>query len=120
MSVVQIELSRLLHGAEKLCTSRNQSLPVELGKSLFEECEGGVVFSKAHYLLDSSHSDYTDDVARVVFNSSDSTWLVEVPLDEGVQGDSVLWGPYPYLSRSKDLELILHEIEKDPKTYFWV
>ena len=46
MSVIHIELNRLLIGAEKLCTSRNRSLPVELGKSLYEECEGGcAVFS---------------------------------------------------------------------------
>lgn len=49
MSVIHIELNRLLIGAERLCTSRNSNLPVELGKSLYEECEGGVLFSQAHY-----------------------------------------------------------------------
>ncbi|WP_435249944.1 DUF3024 domain-containing protein [Vibrio sp. nBUS_14] len=119
MSVIHIELNRLLIGAERLCTSRNRSLPVELGKSLFEECEGGVLFSQAHYLLDSSHSDYTSEIACVTFDESLSCWLVVVPLEDNAKTDSVNWGPYPYLPQSKDLDAILAEIEKDPKSYFW-
>ncbi|MEZ9515526.1 DUF3024 domain-containing protein [Vibrio splendidus] len=119
MSVIHIELNRLLIGAERLCTSRNRSLPVELGKSLYEECEGGVLFSQAHYLLDSSHSDYTNEIVCVTFDESLSCWLVAVPLEDNTETDSVNWGPYPYLPQSKDLDAILAEIEKDPKSYFW-
>jgi hypothetical protein len=119
MSIIHIELNRLLVGAERICTSRNRSLPVELGKSLYEEYKGGVLFSQAHYLLDSSHSDYTNEIARVIFDESSSCWLVMVPLEIEVSTDSVNWGPYPYLPKSKDLEAILSEIEKDPKSYFW-
>ncbi|MFA0054571.1 MULTISPECIES: DUF3024 domain-containing protein [Vibrio] len=119
MSVIYIELNRLLIGAERLCTSRNRSLPVELGKSLYEACEGGVVFSQAHYLLDSSHSDYTNDIACVIFDELLSCWSVMVPLEGESESDSVNWGPYPYLAKSKDLDAILSEIEKDPKSYFW-
>jgi hypothetical protein len=42
-----------------------------------------------------------------------------VPLEGDVETDSVNWGPYPYLPKSKDLDAILAEIEKDPKSYFW-
>ncbi|WP_299695626.1 DUF3024 domain-containing protein [uncultured Vibrio sp.] len=119
MSVIQIEVSRLLIGAERLCTSRNQSLPVELGKSLYEECESGVSFSMAHYLLDSSHSDYTNEIARVTYDESRSCWLVMVPLENEAKTGHLNWGPYPYLPQSKDLDAILLEIEKDPKSYFW-
>lgn len=119
MSVIHIELNRLLVGAERLCTSRNRSLPVELGKSLYEECEGGVLFSQAHYLLDSSHSDYTNEIVCVTFDESSAYWLVTVPLEQDVTTDTIAWGPYPYLPKSKDLEAVLAEIEKDPKSYFW-
>ncbi|MDN3702401.1 DUF3024 domain-containing protein [Vibrio artabrorum] len=119
MSVTHIELNRLLSGAERLCTCRNRSLPVELGKSLFEVYKGGVLFSQAHYLLDSSHSHYTNEIAYVTFDESLSCWLVMVPVGEQAECDSVNWGPYPYLPQSKDLDAILTEIEKDPKSYFW-
>ncbi|MDA0154463.1 DUF3024 domain-containing protein [Vibrio sp. Makdt] len=119
MSVIHIELNRLLVGAEKLCTSRNSSLPVELGKSLYEECKGGVMFSQAHYLLDSSHCDYTNDIACVTFDEHSACWLVTVPLESDETTDIIAWGPYPYLPQSKDLDAVLSEIEKDPKSYFW-
>ncbi|MFZ3406850.1 DUF3024 domain-containing protein [Vibrio chagasii] len=119
MSVIHIELNRLLVGAEKLCTSRNSSLPVELGKSLYEECKGGVMFLQAHYLLDSSHSDYTNDIACVTFDEHSACWLVTVPLESDETTDIIAWGPYPYLPQSKDLDAVLSEIEKDPKSYFW-
>ena len=119
MSVIHIERNRLLIGAERICTSRNCSLPVELGKSLYEECERGVLFYQAHYLLDSSHSYYINEIARVTFDESLSCWWVTVPLEDDTETDSVNWGPYPYLPKSKDLDAILTEIEKDPKSNFW-
>ena len=117
MSVVQMEIGRLLAGAERVCHARNTSLPVALGKSLFEPCINGVIFSKAYYLLDSSHCDYTDEVVKVVFDDVNHMWLLFMPMREGQAGPK--WGPYPFLPKSQDIEIILQEIEKDPHAYFW-
>ncbi|MGF1709727.1 DUF3024 domain-containing protein [Vibrio kagoshimensis] len=117
MSVVKMEIGRLLAGAERVCHSRNTSLPVALGKSLFEPCLNGAVFSKAHYLLDSSHCDYTNEVAKVVFEEANQIWLLFMPMDKG-QVD-LKWGPYPFLPQCHDIDIILQEIEKDPHAYFW-
>ncbi|WP_394251626.1 DUF3024 domain-containing protein [Vibrio profundi] len=116
MSVIQMEMSRLVFNARRLCTNRNTNLPVELGKSLCESCDDGVTFSKAHYLLDSSHSEYVSYVAKVVFEEDGHRWLVYIPSSEQ---DDFNWIPYPFLPRTEDLDAILREIEKDPQSYFW-
>ncbi|GAL17398.1 hypothetical protein JCM19235_5947 [Vibrio maritimus] len=77
--------------------------------------EQGVVFSKAHYLLDSTSSSYTSAVAKVELDPNDQNWLVFVPDEE----DGETWIPYPFLGKSSDLTAVMREIEKDPKAYFW-
>ncbi|MGF1753897.1 DUF3024 domain-containing protein [Vibrio makurazakiensis] len=116
MSVIHMEVSRLLISAKRLCMNRNANLPVELGKSMYEPCENGVTFSKAHYLLDSSHSEYISSVAKVTFDETVYRWLVFIPCDEE---QDINWMPYPFLPSTENLNTILREIEKDPKSYFW-
>ncbi len=113
MSLIEMTQCRLERCAELLCANRNKSMPVELGKSLYELDENSVVFSKAHYLLDSVASSYTSIVAKVELDLDTKMWMLFVPNEEDK------WIPYPFLARSADLTAIMREIEKDPKSYFW-
>ncbi|GAL33627.1 hypothetical protein JCM19240_2323 [Vibrio maritimus] len=115
MTLIQMSQCRLERCAEIVCSNRNRSMPVELGKSLFEMLEHGVLFSKAHYLLDSKSSSYTSAVAKVELDANDNQWLVYVPDEQ----DGEAWIPYPFLGKSSDLTAVMREIEKDPKAYFW-
>ncbi|SEG04118.1 DUF3024 domain-containing protein [Vibrio hangzhouensis] len=115
MTLIEMSQCRLERCAEIVCSNRNKSMPVELGKSLFEMLDHGVLFSKAHYLLDSSTSSYISAVARVELDSNTREWLLFVPDEE----DGNNWMPYPFLGKSSDLTAIMREIEKDPKAYFW-
>ncbi|MCL9776621.1 DUF3024 domain-containing protein [Vibrio methylphosphonaticus] len=115
MTLIQMSQCRLERCAEMVCMNRNKSIPVELGKSLFETIPNGVLFSNAHYLLDSTFSDYTNSVAKVEFDSFEKSWHLSIPSED----DESQWIPYPFLSQSRDLTAIMREIEKDPKAYFW-
>ena len=115
MTLIEMSQCRLERCAEIVCSNRNKSIPVELGKSLFEMVEHGVLFSKAHYLLDSSSSSYTSVVVKVLFDSNTREWSIFVPDED--EGDN--WMPYPFLGKSTDLTAVMREIEKDPKAYFW-
>lgn len=64
MSVSQMATSRLYKLVHSLCSARNANLPVEQGKCLYEPVENGVELHRAHFLLDSQHSEYTSPVAK--------------------------------------------------------
>ncbi len=116
MTIVNLLQRQIERRAELVCHSRNRSLPVDLGKSSFEVIENGVQFILHHYKLDSVHSEYSTNVARIIWNEKQSQWEVFVPCREE---ESRLWIPYPFLSKSSDLTAVMREIERDPKSYFW-
>jgi len=117
MTVVNLLQRQIERRAELLCHSRNRSLPVDLGKTSFEPIEDGIQFLQYHYKLDSVHSEYSNVVARVVWDSEQSCWTLFIPSREE---ESEQWIPYPFLPRSNDLTALMREIEKDPKSYFWI
>lgn len=118
MAVVNLLQRQVERRAELVCQSRNQSLPVDLGKSSFEPIEDGVQFIQHHYKLDSVHSEYSSIVARIVWDNADNLWKLYIPSRED-KSASGQWVPYPFISKSADLTALMREIEKDPKSYFW-
>lgn len=110
---------RLKRGAEEVCTHRNTSLPVELGKAVYELTSLGLTFSKAHFRLDSMHCDFFSVVVKVEYVEEENIWKVQIPNSESVDSQ-FQWVPYPFLPQSGDLTAVFREIEKDPKSYFWV
>ncbi len=116
MSLVSLLQKQVESRALIVCQNRNRSLPVELGKSCFESFDCGVEFIKQHYLLDSTHMDYTSSVARVEWNPTQACWHLMIPKDSN---QPTTWLPYPYLIKSQDLTAIMREIDKDPKSLFW-
>ncbi|MGF1719578.1 DUF3024 domain-containing protein [Vibrio kyushuensis] len=114
MSLINLLQKQIETRAQAVCQNRNRSLPVELGKSGYEPMGNGVQFIKQHYLLDSSHCDYSSCVARILWNSGNETWELTIPNEDGE-----LWIPYPYLFKSSDLTALTREVEKDPKSYIW-
>ncbi|MGC9402390.1 DUF3024 domain-containing protein [Vibrio genomosp. F10] len=114
MSLINLLQKQVEVRAQAVCQNRNRSLPVELGKSGYEPMMNGVQFIKQHYLLDSSHCDYTSCVARILWNGDLAQWELTIPSEEGEQ-----WIPYPYLFKSSDLTALIREVEKDPKSYIW-
>ncbi|NLS14564.1 DUF3024 domain-containing protein [Vibrio sp. SM6] len=119
MSVTQIAIGRLLRDADALCHRRNMNTAVELGKCDFEPIDHGVEFYKAHYLLDSQHSEYSESVARVIYHPSDHLWWLYIPGKVATGSDEPMWYAYPYLPNSAELSCLLEEIERDPRAYFW-
>lgn len=117
MAVINLLQRQIEKRAEWLCQNRNQSLPVDLGKSSYESVDNGVQFIWHHYKLDSNQCDYTSVVARVIWEEEHSLWALYVPAEP--IGSEYQWIPYPYLSKSIDLTALIREIEKDPKSYFW-
>ncbi|WP_440887647.1 DUF3024 domain-containing protein [Vibrio sp. WZ-1] len=117
MSVSRLAMSRLNKAIQTFCSKRNASLPVELGKSLYEPIDNGVELYHAHYLLDSQHSEYTSSIARILFHEGTQTWLFFVPSEEEKEGSE--WVPYSSLPRCKELEDLIAELETDPQACFW-
>lgn len=115
MGLVSLLQRQIESRAEVICRCRNQNLPSELGKASFEPIEEGVIFIKQHYLLDSSHCDYSSQVAKVCWDRSTSLWRLFMTDSQ----DDEIWLPYPYLAQSSDLTAITREITKDPKSLFW-
>ncbi|MCE0495577.1 DUF3024 domain-containing protein [Vibrio salinus] len=114
MTVINLMQRQIEHRAELLCQNRNKGLPVGIGKCCYEPVKNGVQFIKHHYKLDSSHSDYSTLVARIIWDEPLKSWCLNVPHEK--EGE---WIPYPFLSQSDDLTAIIREIEKDPKSMFW-
>ncbi|KII76148.1 DUF3024 domain-containing protein [Vibrio renipiscarius] len=116
MSLVSLLQKQVETRAETICHHRNQNMPTALGgKADFESIVNGVIFFNQHYLLDSSHCDYTSAIAKVCWDDEQQAWLLFM-IDEQYDDD---WQPYPYLSQSQDLTAIMREIDKDPKNLFW-
>ncbi|MBA5764353.1 DUF3024 domain-containing protein [Vibrio sp. 404] len=115
MGLVSLLQRQVESRAEIICRCRNQNLPAELGKASFEPIEDGVIFIKQHYLLDSSHCDYSSQVAKICWDSHMNLWRLFIMDDQ----DDENWLPYPYLSQSADLTAIMRELDKDPKSLFW-
>ncbi|MBF9002561.1 DUF3024 domain-containing protein [Vibrio nitrifigilis] len=118
MAVVDLIQRQIERRAELVCQNRNQSLPIEMGKSGFESIEQGVHFVQHHYKLDSTRCDYSSLVAKLVWQQTDNQWALYVA-DNDDDAGSVQWRPYPYLSKSGDLTALIREVEKDPKSIFW-
>ena len=115
MSLVSLLQKQVEIRAEAICRHRNQSMPTELGKADFESITNGVIFFNQHYLLDSSHFDYTSPVAKVCWDEGNQAWLLFM-MDEQSEEE---WLAYPYLSQSQDLTAIMRELDKDPENLFW-
>lgn len=115
MSLISLLQKQVEVRAEAICRHRNQSMPTELGKADFESITNGVIFFNQHYLLDSSHFDYTSPVAKVCWDEGDQAWLLFM-MDEQSEEE---WIAYPYLSQSQDLTAIMRELDKDPENLFW-
>lgn len=115
MGLVSLLQRQVESRAELICKQRNQSTPAELGKASFEAISNGVVFSKQHFLLDSSHCHYMNPIAKVAWNHEINQWQLFMPHD----ANNDQWIPYPYLAQSVDLTAIMREIDKDPKAIFW-
>lgn len=114
MSVVSLLQRQVESRAQLICRQRNQGVPVELGKASYEATHNGVVFFKQHFLLDSAHCDYVNQIAKVEWCPKNRKWQLFMP-DETQQS----WLPYPFLASSTDLTAIMREIDKDPKEMFW-
>ncbi|KOO04755.1 DUF3024 domain-containing protein [Vibrio nereis] len=114
MVVVSLLQRQVESRAQLICQQRNQSVPAELGKASFEATNNGVVFFKQHFLLDSAHCDYIDQVAKVKWCEQSKRWQLFMPDEEKER-----WLPYPFLASSTDLTAIMREIDKDPKEMFW-
>ncbi|WP_038173205.1 MULTISPECIES: DUF3024 domain-containing protein [Vibrio] len=115
MGLVSLLQRQVESRAQLICKQRNQSTPAELGKACYEVLNNGVVFIKQHFLLDSSHCDYTNPVAKVEWNGELNQWQLFMPHETELEA----WMPYPYLAQSSDLTAITREIAKDPKAMFW-
>jgi hypothetical protein len=115
MGLVSLLQKQVESRAQIICQQRNQSTPAELGKASYESLPNGVIFSKQHFLLDSSHCDYTTHVAKVQWNEELSQWQLFKPSET----DTEIWLPYPFLASSSDLTAIMREVAKDPKAMFW-
>ncbi|UUM33013.1 DUF3024 domain-containing protein [Vibrio japonicus] len=115
MSVVSLLQRQVESRAQLICKQRNQSVPAELGKATYETIEDGVVFIKEHFLLDSTHREFINRVAKVEWNADKIRWELFMP--DTIYADR--WLPYPFLSSSSDLTAIMREIDKDPKAIFW-
>lgn len=117
MNLTSILQRQVENRALRVCSCRNQGIPIALGgRSHFESIDNGVNFIHDHYLLDSVHSDYSSVVARVQWSDNDKCWLLSVPKDSGTNAS---WLPYQPLAHSKDLTKIMNEIESDPNASFW-
>lgn len=116
MSVSQLATSRLYKLVHLLCTDRNANLPVEQGKCLYEPVENGVELHRAHFLLDSQHSEYTSPVAKILFDEKTQLWRFYVP---SYRTGDLNWVPYETLPQSQSLEALLDELESDPLACFW-
>ncbi|MGP8307960.1 DUF3024 domain-containing protein [Vibrio sp. YIC-376] len=116
MSVSQIATSRLYKLVHSLCSERNANLPVELGKCLYEPIENGVELYRAHFLLDSQHSEYTSPVAKILFDDKTQLWRFYIP---SYRTGDLKWVPYETLPYSESLEVLLGELATDPKACFW-
>lgn len=119
MGLVSLLQKQVETRAQMICQQRNQSLPTELGKAGFESLDNGVVFIQQHFLLDSSHCDYTYPIAKVVWNSELGLWQLFVPNDEESDESNDYWSPYPYLTPSSDLASVMKEVAQDPNAVFW-
>lgn len=115
MSVVSLLQRQVESRAQLICQQRNQGVPAELGKASYETIGNGVVFIKQHFLLDSSHCDYMQPVAKVTWSDKTNSWELYMPDETSNES----WLPYPFLARSSDLTCIMREIDKDPKSMFW-
>lgn len=116
MCLVSLLQRQVESRAEQICKHRNQSMPAELGKASYESRHNEVTFIKQHFLLDSSHCDYMNPVAKVCWSDELTLWQLFLPH----HSEPEQWLPYPYLAQSSDLTAIMREIEKDPKAIFWV
>ncbi|PFG58380.1 Protein of unknown function (DUF3024) [Vibrio sp. ES.051] len=116
MSVSQMATSRLYKLVQSFCSTRNVNLPVEQGKCLYELVENGVELYRAHFLLDSQHSEYTSPIAKILFDASTQRWYFYVPT---YRYDLLRWIPYKPLPHSKKLEDFFTELENDPQACFW-
>ncbi|TFH91134.1 DUF3024 domain-containing protein [Vibrio ouci] len=116
MGLVSLLQRQLESRAQLICKQRNQSTPAELGKASYESMNNGVIFIKQHFLLDSTHCDYMNPVAKVSWNGELNLWQLFLPHHSEVDS----WLPYPFLAQSSDLTAIMREIDKDPKSMFWL
>lgn len=115
MGLVSLLQRQVESRAQLICKQRNQSTPAELGKASYEPLTNGVVFIKQHFLLDSSHCDYMNPIAKVLWSHDTNQWQLFLPHES----DSDTWLPYPFLAQSSDLTAIMREVDKDPKSMFW-
>ena len=115
MSVVSLLQRQVESRAQLICQQRNQSVPAEPGKASYEVTPHGVVFIKEHFLLDSTHREFLNRVAKVEWNTNKGRWELFMA-DADNSGD---WLPYPFLASSNDLTAIMREVDKDPKAIFW-
>ncbi|MCG9649154.1 DUF3024 domain-containing protein [Vibrio brasiliensis] len=115
MGLVSLLQRQVESRAQSICKMRNQNTPAELGKAGYEVTDDGVVFIKQHFLLDSSHCDYMDYIAKVSWNNQDNRWQLSIPHQTLYEE----WVPYPFLPYSTDLTAIIREVDKDPKEMFW-
>jgi hypothetical protein len=115
MGLVSLLQRQVESRAELICKQRNQSTPAALGKASYEPLSDGVVFIKQHFLLDSSHCNYMNPIAKVLWSHDSNQWQLFLPHESELD----TWLPYPYLARSRDLTAIMREIDKDPKSMFW-
>ncbi|PWI31948.1 hypothetical protein DI392_18145 [Vibrio albus] len=119
MSISEIEQYRLEKAVRALCCSRNQNTPVEQGKLQYEIYTGGVIFSELDFLLDSSHCNSDNPIAKLEYDKRDEHWMLYVaqhdPEEPGVQ----TWLPYPNLSKQETFDPLLEILEEDPQHMFW-
>lgn len=119
MYISEIEQFRLEKAVRSMCSSRNQSIPAELGKVQYEIYKEGVLFTKLCFLLDSSHINYECPIAKLEFDIDCKQWKLFVAEREENSVQLIAWLPYPHLSSSHDFTVLLNEIEHDPQQLFW-
>lgn len=116
MAVINLLQHQLEKSADVACHRRNQNLPFDVGTASYERIEQGVQFIQHHYKLDSTHSDYSSIVAKIVYDVEPCYWSLSLlQQEQGVE----MWVPYPYLSGSHTLADLIETIVMDPQHVIW-
>jgi hypothetical protein len=104
--------------ARELCSSRNQNIPVEQGKLQYEVYAGGVIISELDFLLDSTHCNSNNPIAKLEYDKRDKLWMLYVAQHNRNEMGVSAWKPYPNVSRQEMFDPLLAVLEEDPLGLF--
>lgn len=119
MSISELEQYRLEKAVRELCCSRNQNTPVDQGKLQYEVYTGGVIISELDFLLDSTHRNSDNPVAKLEYDKRDKLWMLYVAQHGSNEAEILAWLPYPDVSKQEMFDPLLAVLEEDPMGLFW-